>query len=349
MLDSSWRLAALVAFALAAPLAACEARLDAPVERPLPAPISSGAASPPLDRCAPLAGTCAERGAKLDDTWTGTLLRFGSDQPYVHLAVFPDGTLRRTVPDNWARLHEMVGRLSAASLGRLESLLAAEHDEAFRPFFGADGTGAFPVVIARGEDGASTCFNPLWLSLPQQKCDLPAGVVALHAELASLRDRSEARWKAAVEGTVSLDTEVHPRPWPLARDLPVAKFLTVSKDECKALAAPNGQWPVFRRADGSYVSVATNPKDDVTCYAYVDVWPFVELPDDATALRDELLAKIGQSGDWFGKHWVGVPLGSAEFPRYKGKQLLSIRSANGDARYYRLMAIEHLDISDGEL
>jgi hypothetical protein len=182
-----------------------------------------------------------------------------------------------------------------------------------------------------------------------QKCDLPASVLTLNTELASLRDRTYAQWKAATEGTVSLDTEITPRSWPLARELPVSSFsLTVTKEECQAHAVPNGQWPVFRRADGAYVNVTTTPKDAASCNAFADVWPHVELPEDATELREELLAKIGQSGDWYGKRWVGVPLGADQFPRYKGKMLLSIRSPEGDVKFYRLMAIESLELA-GEL
>lgn len=335
---------------------ACAAKIEEPSEQPTDDPARSPAplcVATSADRCAAALDTTPDEpprdGAILwakapPDTAGATLAA-------AKLAVYPDGTLRRTpVIRNLGVLvmppRGLVrARIASASLAQLRAdveAAAADPQANVHAFFAPDAppheiAGANVLDLGVG----SACF--LRPDHPSSSC-VPPPVRRVHADVAALLEASERLWRDARSGTVSLAVEVTPRGrWPLAQDV-TDGTLELTREEWSRV----GGTGLFRLDGGDllYVNLAT-AKSDGGELVYVTRVSAIALDDALADIRGELLANVGRYEASKGT-WLGVPLGVDRFPAFKNREIAIVPASDAEPeRLYSLKAIETFDL-EGE-
>ncbi len=335
---------------------ACAAKIDEPSERPTGEP-----AATPAPLC--IATSAARCAAALDPTADepprdGAILwakappdTAGATLAAARLAVYPDGTLRRTpVIRNLDALvmppRGLVrARIASASLAQLRADVEAAASDPrtnMHAFFAPDAppheiAGANVLDLGVG----SACF--LRPDHPSSSC-VPAALGRVHADVAALLDASERLWRDARSGTVSLAAEVTPQGrWPLAQDV-TDGTLDLTREEWSRV----GRTGLFRLDGGDllYVNLAT-AKADGGELVYVSRVSAITLDDAQADVRDDLLANVGRYEASKGT-WLGVPLGADRFPAFKNREIAIVPATDTEPeRLYSLKAIETFDL-EGE-
>jgi hypothetical protein len=272
------------------------------------------------------------------------------------LAVYEDGTLRRnTVLRNlvFAAIPPrglITGTVSAASLARLRADVAALNADDFKGFFAPDErpSAADSLLDVIEVGGASGCSHGI--NAPASSCRT-AAYSRVELDLVALAAASEASWRAALAGTVSLGAEMKVAgDWPLADDGSGDGAMTLSPAQWQSVQAV-GSDGLYRMPNGDFLQVDVSSSDGFGNTAvYTTRMSAVVLGDDLAALRDELVANEDRYETSIGA-WLGVELGADRFPAFKHREL-AVLPASGESgvtvRY--LYAIEHLDLrGDGDL
>jgi hypothetical protein len=273
------------------------------------------------------------------------------------LAVYEDGTLRRnTVLRNLAfdttpPRGLVVAKVAASSLARLRADVAALGHADLAGFYGPSehpsAADSFLDVIEVG--AGSGCSHPAGGSHSECKTVAYARV---EADLAGLAVQSEAKWRAAQAGMVSLGLPFDVAgDWPLADDGSGDGTLTLTDAQLAELQAV-GSGSLYRMPNGDYrqLDATVIPDGSGTALVYTTRMSAVILGDDMRALRDELLSNAGRYLTTHGE-WLGVELGTDRFPAFKYRELAVIpASGTSPVRVLYLYTIEQLDLrGDGDL
>lgn len=266
------------------------------------------------------------------------------------LAIYPDGTLRRTpIIRNLASLLTpprglVRARLAPASLARLRADVDAASAD---PGANAHAFVAPNASKLTGDDanvfvfGAGTaCFRRL--DDRSASC-VPDAIRRLQADVAALLDASEQLWRDARSGTVSLSVPLEAKGrWPLAQEV-TDGVLQLTREEWSRV----GQTGLYRLDGGEFFYVNFAMDNDGGELLYVSRMSAITLDDAQADVRGDLLANIGRYEASKGA-WLGLPLGPDRFPAFKNREI-AIVPASGAApeQLYALKAIETFDL-EGE-
>ena len=242
------------------------------------------------------------------------------------LAVYEDGTLRRnTVLRNLVFAATpprglVVAKVSAASVARLRADVAALTAADLKGFFGPNeqpsAADSFLDVIEVG--GASGCSHGL--GDPASTCRT-AAYSRVELDLVGLAGASEAAWRAAQAGTVSLGAEMKVAgDWPLADDGSGDGTMTLSSSQWQSVQAV-GSDGLYRMPNGDFLQINVSTEDgNGNTLVYTTRMSAVVLGDDVAALRDELVANADRYEASRGE-WLGIELGADRFPAFKYREL----------------------------
>ena len=272
------------------------------------------------------------------------------------LAVYEDGTLRRnTVLRNLVFAVTpprgiVVAKVSAASVARLRADVAALTAADLKGFFGPNeqpsAADSFLDVIEVG--GGSGCSHGLTDAASACRT---AAYSRVELDLVGLASASEATWRAAQAGTVSLGAEMKVAgDWPLADDGSGDGTMTLSSSQWQSVQAV-GSDGLYHMPNGDFLQVNVSSSDENgNTLVYTTRMSAVVLGDDVAALRDELVANADRYEASRGE-WLGIELGADRFPAFKHRELAVLPASGvGPVTVRYLYTIEHLDLrGDGEL
>ena len=273
------------------------------------------------------------------------------------LAVYEDGTLRRNTVlrnltfDVTPPRGMVVAKVSASSLARLRADVAALGHADLAGFYAPSehpsAADSFLDVIVVG--AGSGCSHST--GEPRSACKT-VPYARVEADLVGLAVTSEAAWRAAQAGTVSLGLPLEVAgDWPLADDGSGDGTLTLTDAQLAEVQAV-GTGSLYRMPNGDYRQLDATVTQDGSglTSVYTTRMSAVTLGDDVAPLRDELLANAGRYLTTQGA-WLGIELGPDRFPAFKNRELAVLpASGTSPVRVLYLYAIEHLDLrGDGDL
>lgn len=284
--------------------------------------------------------------------WAKTSGKLGladvAEMPTVsQLAVYADGMVRRTpvlrnigYADRPPRA-QIVAVLSADALSRLRADLAALPAEAGAGWLLAG------VHVAQAPDPSTALdvldvggFHACLDANDGARC-APGSLGRARAAVAPLFAATEAKWRAARVGTVSLGEETDDLgPWPLDEGIANDGLVTVPAADAAKLQGTG----VFRLTGGDFVAASVLSSSGDTRKVFL-VRMSAYVLDDAD-LRARLLAEHGRYVASNGE-WLGIELAADRFPAAKNRELAIVpATGQAPARMYRLFAIEHFDLRE---
>jgi hypothetical protein len=259
------------------------------------------------------------------------------------LAVYPDGTVRRTpVLRNLGYVTRPIRGQIIATLSRAALARVVAETTVVPPETAADWSQGYSFTYAAPNadvvldiQSRRSCFTSL------SSC-VPAQLQTVSHTTDALFTASEAKWRAARVGTVSLDAEVTiAGPWPLDESIVKDGLVEISDADYAKVSKPGN----YRLSNGDYVSldaaVTTKPG---TMDVYLTRRSVYSLDDGD--LRTQLLANQGRYSTSNGE-WLGIDLGEDRFTAAKNRELAVDPTTK---KLYGFAAIEHLDLrSDGPI
>jgi|GEM_PF-2224782 len=332
------------AFALAACSSTAEGTGREPIEPAAPAVAPSSCTARNVSEC-----PASAEPAVGDPPSSGAVLYFSQPmlmEPTKRVAVYEDGTVRRTPVKRWlsvpAPRGQIVATLAPSDFARLRDVAGAITVADTRAYFerGVSSADADFASVLDVRSGRS-CFL-----LHADRACVPSSLDRVRAASNALLEATERKWRDAQIGTVSIGDELRVAgKWPLTD--------AVEKDGMRRLDAAQhgalGGGALFALDGGDFVRVDAVVRSGPDYDVYLTRVRAASLDAGDSALRDELFATAGKFRATDGV-WLGLELDAARFPRFKNRELLVLRDEGAAPRVFTLYAIEQLDVrGDGPL